>query len=544
MPSGEESITRSAADPFDKLRAGSAAATARCNPVVATNDARNGCVVSIASRTMNSETDSFFPEVAIARPRSRAPEPGALPNRVVHLCSRIVMKKLFVAYALVCLFGCGAKNRAADDTSSADAVKTPATVEEAAKILDLSTFPLMDGARSSESRHVANLSYVAPGDPNKALEFHRKAFDAQGWKELPNSTVSDQSASAMFARDGFVVYLSVTPFEKNELSVRLQNLGNVKPGQLPVPTDAKAVYKGDPTAMYDTQAAVSATADAIRNLFVAQGWVPYGKAGDSDFFKKNAILATSTVSSAPAQGGKTMIQYSNQLISSDIPAPPNVEDLRYVDEPPELMFATANQDAVVEFYLKALAAAGWKSTMDKMVDVDGKPTMIFRNAAKEMITLSMPYVLGDKLGVSVRFQSAAEIAERDRRRKEEAPRLRAAAEAKAAKEAKEAAELAERNKLPKVAVTLPTDAKDVKQTNDSIKFVVGKGKAKAAVESLRKQFRDAGWKEDVASLERMAGTLLLSKGDGQSMNITYSDTGFMPSEVSLSAMRVEFEAAK
>ena len=84
------------------------------------------------------------------------------------------------------------------------------------------------------------------------------------------------------------------------------------------------------------QAAVPATADAIRNLFVAQGWVPYGNAGDTAVFKQNANLATVTVSSAPAQGGKTMIQYSNQLISADIPAPPNVEDLRYVDEPPEL----------------------------------------------------------------------------------------------------------------------------------------------------------------------------------------------------------------
>jgi hypothetical protein len=37
---------------------------------------------------------------------------------------------------------------------------------------------------------------------------------------------------------------------------------------------------------------------------------------------------------------------------------------------------------------------------------------------------------------------------------------------------------------------------------------------------------------------------LFSKGDGQRMNITYSDTGFMPTEVSLSAMRAELEAAK
>ena len=167
------------------------------------------------------------------------------------------MKKVFVACALGFLFGCGAKNGAADDTTSADAIKTPATVEQAAKILDLSTFPLMDGAKSAESRHVANLSYVAPGDPKKALEFHRKAFGAQGWKELPNSTISDQSASAMFSRDGFVVSLSVIPFEATGVSVRLQNLGNVKPGKLPVPPNAKPVYVGEPTAMYSTEAAVA-----------------------------------------------------------------------------------------------------------------------------------------------------------------------------------------------------------------------------------------------------------------------------------------------
>ena len=466
-------------------------------------------------------------------------------DKVVYLCCGTAMEKVFVACALGFLFGCGAKKGAADDTTSADAIKTPATVEQAARVLDLSTFPLMDGAKSAESRHVANLSYVAPGDPKKALEFQRKAFGAQGWKELPNSTISDQSASAMFARDGFVVSLSVIPFEENGVSVRLQNLGNVKPGKLPVPPGAKAVYQGDSTAMYDTGAAVPVTADAIRNLFVAQGWVPYGKAGDSDFFKQNAILATVTVSSAPARGGKTMIQYSNQLISSDIPAPQDVEDLRYVDEPPELTFATANQDAIVDFYRKTLAAAGWKSTMEKMVDVDGKPTMIFRNPAKEIITLAVPYDYGSgKLGVSVRFQSATELAERDRKMKEMAPRLRAEAEAKAAKEAKEAAELAEKNKPPKVAVTLPAGAKDVKQTNDSIKFTLGKGKAKAAIESLRGQFRDAGWKEEHASMAAMAGTLSFSKEGGGSVTVTYSDTGFMPTEISLSAFRAELEAAK
>ena len=278
-------------------------------------------------------------------------------DNVIYLYSRAVMKKVFVACALGFLFGCGAKNGVADDTTSGDAIKTPATVEQAAKILDLSTFPLMDGARSSESRHVANLSYVAPGDPKKALEFQRKAFGAQGWKELPNSTITDQSASAMFARDGFVVSLSVIPFEATGVAVRLQNLGNVKPGKLPVPPNAKPVYVGEPTAMYSTEAAVPATADAIRNLFVAQGWVPYGKAGDSDYFKQNAISLRDCLVRARA-GWEDHDPVFESANSSDIPAPPTSRICVTSMSRPNLTFATTNQDAIVDFYRKTLADRG------------------------------------------------------------------------------------------------------------------------------------------------------------------------------------------
>jgi len=81
----------------------------------------------------------------------------------------------------------------------------------------------------------------------------------------------------------------------------------------------------------------------------------------------------------------------------------------------------------------------------------------------------------------------------------------------------------------------------VKETKDQIKFTVGKGKAKAAVESLRTQFREAGWKEDVAAVSGMSGVVSVSKEGGQSVNITYTDTGFLPTELSISAMRVELE---
>src|SRR5882724_11813387 len=108
-------------------------------------------------------------------------------DNVFYLCCRAVMRKVFAACVLCFFFGCGSKNQVADDTTSADAIKTPATVEQAAKVLDLSKFPLMDGAKPLETPQVANLFYLATGDVKTAFEFNRKALVAQGWKELPNT---------------------------------------------------------------------------------------------------------------------------------------------------------------------------------------------------------------------------------------------------------------------------------------------------------------------------------------------------------------------
>jgi hypothetical protein len=435
--------------------------------------------------------------------------------------------------ALIAISGCGPKN-------AEEAVKGPATAAQAAHTLDLSTFPLIDGAKPPWPRVVASLSYSASGDVKTAFEFHLKKLIAQGWKELPNGSVTAQQASSMFSRNGFVVSVSVYPAgDPGNLRIAIQNHGNIRPGQLPVPSDAKKVYVGDSAAMYVTEAAVPATADAVRKLLLAQGWVPYGAAGDSVWFKQNNIRITATVSSAPAQGGKTMISFSSELMSADIPAPAESEDLRYADQNQELRFETvASKDSVVANYRKMLASAGWEPTLDHTVQIGDKDEMIFRNPAKDMLTLAMPHDSRGKLYVSVRFQSAAEIAELDRQIKEEAPAIRAAAEAKQAEETKH---VAEANKpLPKVAITLPAGAKGVEQSKDEIKFTIENGKARAAAQGLQKQFRDAGWKEDVASLDSMAGALSFSK-DKQSLTINYTDTGVMPAEVSVSVMDAELE---
>src|SRR4051812_2610060 len=216
-------------------------------------------------------------------------------------------------FGTLLLAGCGSKS----ETGSDDSIKGPATVEQAAHVLDLSTFPLMEGANEPQQRNVANLGYNVASTPKQAFEFQRKQLTDRKWKESRDTTFTDQTASGTFTRSGFMVSVSAYPLGDGKIAVFLHNQGNVSLSKLPRPEKTKTVYSAATAAMYVTDAPVDATKDACRKLFLAEGWQPYGSAGDTQSFKQNAIVIGATVSSAPAQGGKTMISYSTELVSAD-----------------------------------------------------------------------------------------------------------------------------------------------------------------------------------------------------------------------------------
>ena len=151
-----------------------------------------------------------------------------------------------------------------------------------------------------------------------------------------------------------------------------------------------------------------------------------------------------------------------------------------------------------------------------------------------MLTLTFSSARRGKLPVTLHFQSAAEIDELDRRIKEEAPARKAAAETERAKQTEAS------KPLSKIAIILPAEAREVEAGKDEIKFTVANGKAKAIAEALRKQFKDAGWKEELATLDPMAGALSFSR-ENQDLSIHYTDTGVMPAEITITAMHAELE---
>ena len=243
----------------------------------------------------------------------------------------------------------------------------------------------------------------------------------------------------------------------------------------------------------------------------AQGWQPYGTAGDSLIFKQNAVRLNARATVAPAQGGKTLIEFSTEQLSVDLPAPADTLSLQYADSTAQLLFDTSADKAdIVAFYRKALSPARWEATTEKPFKSGFKETLIFRNPAEDMLTLET-YSVDDKLRVILTQQSKAELAEIEKQIKAEAERKK----------------LARDKPKPTFTVTLPAQAKNVEKTKTRLEFTVGAGKAKAAVDELRKQFTKAGWKEkEDATIEAMAGTIAFTR-ENQDLSILYVDTGLM-----------------
>ncbi len=283
--------------------------------------------------------------------------------------------------------------------------------------------------------------------------------------------------------------------------------------------------------MFVTEAARNATATACRELLIARGWQPYGTAGNSLIFKQNAVRLNAMISTAPAQGGKTAIQYSADLLSADLPAPPDPLRAHYADTTTALAFdAQSTPEALVNYYREALGKAGWKPTTEKTIKTGVHEMLIFRNPQRDMLTLNF-FPFENLLRGTLVHQSAAEIAQLERLVRQEAARQKAVI--RPVPKAR-----------PTVTIALPAEAQDVNEKKGNIEFTVSAGKAKAMVEGLRNTLRQAGWKQDAAALEEVAGAVSLSKAKGGSLTINYTDTGVMPARITITAIGVVIERAK
>lgn len=438
------------------------------------------------------------------------------------------MKKAYICLAVFSVAAVWPPGQRAAESAEPEGPR-PTSVADSVKVIDLRSWPLASGAVKPAGRNLVHLRYDVAGKVRAIFEQQRKQLAEKGWAELPGGYLSDETATAAFKNQGHFVSLSASGGVKpGMVSVTVSNHGNVDLTTLPAPEGAKPFYSIPSVVSYTSEAPADQVAKVCRDQFLALGWMPYGDAGDQHFFKKNAVRLSAFIRSAPAQGGKTVVSYSTELMSADLNALADAKKLQYSDSPAQILFdtKTAKPD-VVDFYKKSLAGDGWNPTLENLTEQDFREFMIFRNPRKEMLTLTIDEI-DDFRRVVLKFETAEEVAETARRLDELAVK-------KMLEERK-----AKMKRPPLVRITIPKNAKDFEQTRTRIEFKLEPGQAKAVVESLRKELAGAGWKETITSAGDQAGAVSFEKGD-QDVTLFYTDTGFLPAEISLSAIRAELE---
>jgi hypothetical protein len=443
---------------------------------------------------------------------------------------------MVVIVAMLLIGHAGAQTRPAAKkpaaAAKAAATSEPATVEAAAKVLDLRAIALPNAAKVSGDRTLGMLMYEAKAKPTAAVEFHRKDLLKRGFKELPGGYTSETTVTANFSKDGFLIRASGSGSPDGGTSVTLVNDGNVALEKLPVPPGVKPFPLDKSTVAYTTSAKVAETSEACRKLLVAAGWEPYGRADtnatDKDsqmlYFKKNAIKLMSWVSTTPAEGGKTLIRYSTELLQVDLPVPPMVEDPGYTDSLKRVTYDLPKDqtDAVIAFYQERLPKLGWKATTDKPVSDDRtkKQFLIYRNDAKDLLSLDLAEFT-DIVRVELKHQSAAEVAEEEKRFKEQAELAKA--------------EAARKNRKIELAVPLPPGAEKLEKKEPNLfEFSLPTGSGAKAVTALRDHFAKSGWKEEKGSeLDETNGRIRMTKED-VAITLSYFDLGLSDVEITVS----------
>lgn len=406
---------------------------------------------------------------------------------------------------------------------------TPARVVDAAQVIDLSAFPLPAGDVKVHHRTVAGQHFEVKGDTVAVFNDVKARLLAAGWQELPGSQARPESATGNFRKQGFTLTVSAYVMGGDgKVTVTINNHGNIELKSLPVPPGCSTLYELPTVLSLIAPGTPEAMVEASDKLLKADGWIAYGDAIGSRYYRKNAVLLKVRIGSAPAQNNKTFIELACDQLSAELPAPPGAEQLQYHDENKDLRFSTTDStDAVHAFYEKALGELGWKPTTERPVVDRNKHWRIYRNGAKELINIDV-LAYKPKAQVAVKHQTLAEVEEADAR-------------AAAALKKKQAAQ---NRPAPEVEIKLPEGVREVKESKGRIEFKTGSGAAKAAVETLRANLKADGWTEGKSPVDQpQAGHYDLTKGEHR-LTVSFMDPGIVvPGEVTITGIGLNLKVA-
>lgn len=285
------------------------------------------------------------------------------------------------------------------------AVRAATTVFAATQVLDLRYLFLPTEIKSMGQSEAGTLNFELPtSDVASVVDMYQPYFIEQGWQnDAELEYTGESTANRYFYKDDFIVSMSVSSSD-GAANVMFVNHGNIDLRALPQMADAESVIAFPQTLTYFSPSGVAEVADFTRQGLTAQGWVEYTRpntatADDPDnqlmTFIQNGMELWASVGAAPAQDGKTSVQYSALLLPADMPMYADGRQVEFDSFEPYLSYQTeADTDTLIDFYREQMPATGWTEMADAAAATEAQAALFFAHEAQNL-ALMLEILPGD-----------------------------------------------------------------------------------------------------------------------------------------------------
>ena len=279
-------------------------------------------------------------------------------------------------------------------------LNAPASLQEAASIIDFRTFPALERDKLLHQSAVKIGYTLAKPDLTKDVQFYRDKFTEAGWK-IEYDKVDPKLAFGTFrcSNQGFVVDVTICQDPNNKkMQVFLENQGNIDARAIPRPPGAEVTQSQPNVTIFRTNAKPAEVGRFVRTELKPLGWreAVYPNMPDDESedylvvgFIQRGMHINANIN---VKDGKTEAMYSVSMLKVGLPIMPDAKGrIQYSEEPfLHLGYATPSPpDAVLEFYRKELPALGWSIRPGTDKIEDGKAKVALEGPDKEPLRLEL-----------------------------------------------------------------------------------------------------------------------------------------------------------
>ncbi len=314
---------------------------------------------------------------------------------------------------------------AAEGPEEAIEVREATTVMAAIQMINLHKLPLPDEAELMGQPEPGSLRYQAPIEVAAAVDLHRSALTDQGWQEnIELGHAEEVTASAFFSKEDFTLSLSASDMGDGKAMVSLTNHGNIDLRALPQMDDAEELFNFPGSLGYVSATDVTGVADFTRRKLAAQGWHEYTRphtdmADDPErqhlTLIQNGLELSVSVGVAPAQGGKTSVQYGVSVLPLDLPVPDDAAGVELEKMLLNLSVSYTTPDdfeTLLDYYSREMTALGWVEISDMGIMTPERTTRFFGNENVPPHTLVLDLGASDgQTSATLRYYEVDEITE-------------------------------------------------------------------------------------------------------------------------------------